>query len=339
MLRRMSSDNPLENPLLENPLLEESELPRFDLVRPEHVEPGMHALLERLEHELSELEAQAQPTWTGLVEPLERITLELEARWGVANHLMGVRNSDELRAAYEAVQPEVVKFATRMGQSRPLYDAAVDLRDGDGWSQLDPGQQRIVSALVRDAELSGVGLDGAERTRFNAIQLELADLQTRFGNHVLDATKAFERVLDDAAEVEGLPPSALELAAQSAREAGRTGATAEQGPWRITLDYPSLVPFLEHARRRDLREQLYRAHVTRASTGEVDNTPLIARLLELRVRQLEVGEDPHLARLRVELNRVFEELSATHLRHALIDNEQRHGLIALLELLEQFHGL
>ena len=82
--------------------------------------------------------------------------------------------------------------------------------------------------------------------------------------------------------MEGLPASLLELAAQLARDAGEEGASAERGPWRIGLDAPCYIPFMEHARRRDLREQLYRAYVTRASSGETDNTPLIRRILALR---------------------------------------------------------
>ena len=90
--------------------------------------------------------------------------------------------------------------------------------------------------------LSGVGLEGEAKQRFDAILTELAELQTTFSNHVLDATKAYALLLRDRDEVAGLPESALALAAQSAREAGEAGATAEQGPWRITLDAPSLVP-------------------------------------------------------------------------------------------------
>jgi oligopeptidase A len=74
----------------------------------------------------------------------------------------------------------------------------------------------------------------------------------------------------------------LSLAAQSARDAGEEEATAENGPWRITLDYPSYIPFMQHSTRRDWRETLYKAFVSRASSGELDNTPHIERILELR---------------------------------------------------------
>ena len=268
-----------------NPLLDDSPLPHFDAIRPEDIEPGIQELLAKLGTQLLELERAATPTWAGLIEPLERIDDELSDRWRVVSHLTGVANSEALRAAYAAVEPKLVKFAVRFGQSRPVYDALCALRDGDSWQHLDSAQQRIVTLLIRDAQLAGVGLDGAARERFNAIQTELADLSTRFSNNVLDATKAFATTLTTREEVAGLPESALQLAAQSAREAGDAGdagATPADGPWRITLDQPSFEAFMHHSRRRDLREQLYRAYITRASDGDLDNAPLITQILKLR---------------------------------------------------------
>ncbi|MFO0212122.1 MAG: M3 family metallopeptidase, partial [Pseudanabaena sp.] len=150
------------------------------------------------------------------------------------------------------------------------------------WDSLDPAQKRIIEAAIRDAELSGVGLEGEAKEKFNAIQMELAELSTNFSNHVLDATKAFSMTLTLPEEIEGLPPSLLAQAAQAARLDGDDKATPEHGSWCITLDFPSYVPFMQHSRRRDLREKLYRAFVSRAASGEFDNSPLIDRILELR---------------------------------------------------------
>ena len=265
-----------------NPLLDGSAPPSFERIAPDVVVPGMRALLADLGATLDRLEADAAPNWETVVDPLTRITDTLSLAWGTVGHLMGVRNSDDLRRAHEEVQPEVVAFFIRMGQSKPIYHALKAVRAGEAWTSLDAAQQRIVESLVRDAELSGVGLEGEAQARFNAIQTELAELSTRFSNHVLDATKAFALTLRTREEVDGLPRSLLELAVQAARQAGEDGATTEDGPWRITLDMPSVVPFLQHSRRRDLREQLYRAQVTRASRGELDNTPLVERILRLR---------------------------------------------------------
>jgi oligopeptidase A len=267
---------------VQNPLLIGAGLPPFDGIETAHIVPGITTLLENLRADLQGLEASVVPTWDGLVEPLTRLEERLGWSWGIIGHLMGVKNSPELRAAYEAVQPGLVQFSTQSGQSKPLYDAFKQLRASAAWESFDPAQQRIVEASLREAELSGVGLEGAEKDRFNAIQQTLAELTTKFANHVLDATKAFRLVLTTAEEVDGLPPSLLAQAAQSARDAGSEEATPEAGPWHITLDFPSYGPFMQHSRRRDLREKIYRAFVTRASEGDLDNRPLMEQILALR---------------------------------------------------------
>ncbi len=266
----------------QNPLLQGSGLPPFSEIKPEQIIPAFTELLAELEQKLTTLEANIQPTWSGLVEPLEKLTERLNWSWGIVSHLMGVKNSPELREAYETVQPQVVQFLNKLGQSQPVYNALKQLRASDNWENLESAQQRIVEAGIRDAKLSGVGLQGEARERFNAIQMELAELGTKFSNHVLDATKAFSLTLTTKAEIDGLPDSLISLAAQLARDAGAENATPENGPWRITLDFPSYGPFMQHSTRRDLREQLYKAFVTRASFGEFNNQPLIERTLELR---------------------------------------------------------
>jgi oligopeptidase A len=266
----------------DNPLLKCSGLPPFKEIKPEHVEPALNQLLSELNEELTQLEADVKPTWSGLVEPLERLTERLTWSWGIVSHLMGVKNSPELRQAYETSQPKIVQFSNRLSQSKPIYNAFKALREGDIWNTLDSAQQRIVESSIRDAELAGIGLEGEAQSRFNAIQMEMAELSTKFSNHVLDATKAFSLKLVKPDEIEGLPPSWLSLAAQAARDAGEDNATPENGPWLVTLDFPSYAPFMQHSKRRDLREQLYKAFISRASAGELDNRPIIKRILELR---------------------------------------------------------
>ncbi|MGD1858572.1 MAG: M3 family metallopeptidase [Leptolyngbyaceae cyanobacterium] len=265
-----------------NPLLIGRGLPPFSDIQPEHIVPGVEALLGILADELEALEQSVEPTWSGLVEPITQIEERLTWSWSIVGHLMGVKNSPELREAYETVQPGLVQFANRLGQSQPLYKAFKQIREGALWNDLTSAQQRIVEAAIRDAELSGVGLEGEAKEQFNQIQQELAELSTKFSNHVLDATKAFQLILKTPDDIAGLPQSLLGLAAQAAKGAGHESATAVDGPWMITLDYPSYVPFLQHSRRRDLREQVYRAFISRAASGELDNQPLIERTLTLR---------------------------------------------------------
>ncbi|MEO0456944.1 MAG: M3 family metallopeptidase [Cyanobacteria bacterium P01_A01_bin.114] len=272
-------------PTAQNPLLIGQGLPPFDQIQADQVQPAIDALLPMLSEQLATLETHVQPTWEELVEPLTQISERLGWTWGILGHLMGVKNSPELRAAYETVQPSLVQFATRLSQSKPLYTAFKQLRNSERWPQLSSAQQRIVTSAIQDAELSGVGLEGEPRDRFNQIQQKLAELSTQFSNHVLDATKAFQLMLTTAEDVVGLPDSLLSLAASAARAAGKADATAEAGPWCITLDFPSYIPFLRHSHRRELREKVYRAYMTKASSGALNNEPLIEQILDLRQQQ------------------------------------------------------
>ncbi|NET70239.1 MAG: M3 family metallopeptidase [Sphaerospermopsis sp. SIO1G2] len=266
----------------QNPLLQAKGLPPFADITPQQVEPAFQHLLTELQQELAILEAKVKPTWSGLVEPLEKLTDKLFWSWGILNHLMGVKNSHELRMAYQKVQPQVIHFINIIGQSKPIYKAFIALKSSTDWDKLELAQQRIVEAAIRDAKLSGVALEGEARERFNDIQMQLAELATQFSNHLIDAIAAYSLVLTKSEEIDGLPSSLLSLAAQAARIAGEENATPENGPWYITLDFPSYFPFMQHSTRQDLREKLYKAYITRASTGELDNNPLIEKILKLR---------------------------------------------------------
>lgn len=265
-----------------NPLLADVVFPLYDKVKPEHVVPGMRALLAQLHKDIDALEASVQPSWEGLVEPLERLTDRHQRTWGIVSHLKGVADSEALRAAVEEVQPENVALGLRLAQSKPLYGAFKALKEGPAWETLTEAQKRVVDIELRDFVLGGVALEGEAQERYNAIQQQLAQLSTKFSNNVLDATKAFKKLVTDVSELEGLPPTALGLAAQQARSAGHDKATAEAGPWLLTLDFPSYYPVMTHAKNRALREEMYRAYITRASAGELDNSPIIEQVLSLR---------------------------------------------------------
>jgi oligopeptidase A len=269
----------------DNPLFAFGKPPRFDQVRAEHVEPAITELIRRQNEGLAALERTIKPTWQGSVAALRRLVEPLGFAWAVVEHLMSVRNSDALRDVQGRMQGEVVASFTRIGQSEPIFRALTALRDSTAWSTLDGVQQRIVTAAIREAEHQGVGLSGAARERFNAIQIELADLCTHFDNNLLDSDRDSGIILRSRDEVDGLPASLLAVTAQGARRNGFPDATTESGPWRISTETSIANPFLQHSRRRDLRERLYRAVITRAAKEPRNNQPVLARVLELRREQ------------------------------------------------------
>ena len=265
-----------------NPLLNWELYPDFPSISASHVVPAIQEVIARSSAELEALEQAAPRTWHGLLVPLERLTDRVSRAWGLATHLHNVKNSPNMREAYAQTQPLVVKFHNRLGQSRPVYDALVALRENPEFPDLSQALQRAITLLIRDAALQGVGLSPESRERFNAVSQELAELSTRFTNNVLDATQAYALTLTEKEQIQGLPQDSLRLAASMARARGREQATAENGPWCVTLDLPSFLSFMQHASRRDLREEVYRAYITRAASGDNDNLPLIRRILELR---------------------------------------------------------
>lgn len=265
--------------LPENPLLAPTGIAPFPSFRAEHVVPGVENLLEFLEASLADLEQNAPATWEGVVEPIERNGDRINYVWGLVSHLMSVQNTPELREAHDLMQPKIVDISMRLGQSRAIFDKLTAIREGAAWEAFSQAQRRALESLLLDARLSGVALEGEVKERFNQLQQELAEASTRYANNVLDSTKAFQLDLTDPADVDGLPPSLLALAAQAS---GDENATPEKGPWRITLDFPSYVPFMQHSRRSDLREKLYKAFSTRASSGAHDNSELIVEILRKR---------------------------------------------------------
>ncbi|RID68258.1 hypothetical protein BRARA_C00429 [Brassica rapa] len=274
-----------EDSLSSNPLLQNFEFPPFDVVDAHHVRPGIRALLHQLEAELEQLEKTVEPSWPKLVEPLEKIIDRLTVVWGMINHLKAVKDTPELRAAIEEVQPEKVKFQLRLGQSKPIYNAFKSIRESPDWNTLIEARQRLVEAQIKEAVLSGIALEDDKREEFNKIEQELEKLSHEFSENVLDATKKFEKLITDKKEIEGLPPSALGLFAQAAVSKGHENATADAGPWLITLDAPSYLPVMQHATNRALREEVYRAYLSRASSGELDNTTIIDQILKLRLEK------------------------------------------------------
>lgn len=225
----------------------------------------MTTALSELEASFSSLEASLSspssppPTYSRVVEEMEKIEAPLEYAWGVVNHLMGVRNGEPLRAAHAAIQPRVIETTTKLSQSYQVYSALETILSTGGEGEnvgegevLDGVQRRVLSASLKAMKLSGVGLEGEEKERYNANRLQLAELSTQFGNHLLDATKAYSLTLTQKGEVEGLPPSALEAAAARAAGEGEKGS-AEEGPWKLGLDIPSYLPAMKNLKNREVR--------------------------------------------------------------------------------------
>jgi oligopeptidase A len=227
-----------------NSLLYKSGLPPFDKIKADHIVPAVTEILAVANQKFDEIESRLShefiPTWENFIDPLDEIDHAVFRVWSPVGHLMGVMNSDELRKAYETMQPEIVKFGLKSSQSRKIYDALLKIRDRSDWKNLARSRQRIIERNILSMKLSGVGLDGSAKSRYNEIAQELAALKTKFSNNGLDSTKSWSMTLTTREEMDGLPEHVFALASQEHNRATKTTeSTAENGPWRLTQDAPS----------------------------------------------------------------------------------------------------
>ena len=264
-----------------NPLLTLRGLPPFSAIQPQHVEPAIDEILSDNRAAIDRLlDGQQAYSWSNLVEPLEELADRLSRAWSPVGHLNSVVNGPELRAAYNACLPKLSDYATELGQNERLYQAYQAIANGDEWSHLDIAQKKIIDNALRDFRLSGVALPADKKARFKAIMQELSNLHAKFEENLLDATNAWHKQVTDVEDLAGLPPSALGLMAQNARQRNMEG-------WVLNLEFPSYIPVITYADNRALRREMYEAYVTRASdagphAGRWDNTPVMDRILALR---------------------------------------------------------
>jgi oligopeptidase A len=265
-----------------NPLLDFSGLPRFTAFRPEHVTPAIDTLLRQARSAVDKAEAATtSATWADFVSPLELATEQLGRAWGMVGHLNGVADTPELRAVFNENLPRVTEFWTALGQNEALFAKYKALSQSAEFAQMSPPRRKIVTNALRDFRLGGAELVSPARERYAEIQEQQAALSQKFGENVLDATNAFTLDISDEATLAGLPDDALAAARQEAERAGVAG-------WRFTLQFPSYFPVMQYASDRTLRETLYRAYVTRASSAgnpTLDNTAIIDQTLSLRAEE------------------------------------------------------
>jgi oligopeptidase A len=283
----------------ENPLLEVALPVPFDVVQSEHIQPAIDELLLSAQARLDAIGA-APRTYEGTLGALDVATDELDWAMNVAGHLESVLGTTELREAYNAVLPKVSAFYSGILLSEPLFRA---IREFEGTAEakaLGPAQKRFLEKTLADFRRNGAELDAAGKTRLAAIDVALSELTLKFAQNVVDATASFDLVIpaDQGARLAGLPEGAIEAARRSADEKGKSG-------FRFTLQAPSYGPAMTFLEDRTLREELYRANVTRASgTGPGGaahaNPEVIRQVLELRREKAELLGFAHFADLATD---------------------------------------
>lgn len=264
-----------------NPLLNNQGLPAFDQIKAEHIVPAIDHLLDRNRKTIEKLlNENTTFSWSNFVEPIEQIDDELNRAWSPIGHLHGVKDSEELRKAYNDCISKLSDYATEMGQNEKLYMAYKAVSESPDFNQLKTAQKKIIENALRDFRLSGIDLNDDQQKEYKQLQQELSKLQTRFEENLLDSTHAWTKHVQDKQNLSGLPDSVLSYLQQTAEQKNLQG-------WLLTLDFPCYMPVMQYAENAELRREMYTAYCTRASAEQGndpkwDNSEVMVEILNKR---------------------------------------------------------
>ena len=260
----------------ENPLLTTQFRIPFDQIRAEHVQPAAAQLLEQGRKRLEGIAAEPRErTFNNTMVALDELTEPLDYAMGIVRHLESVATYPELRAAFNAVQPEVSAFYSTIPLNERLWDGIKTFALTEEGARLAGERRRYLEKTIETFRRHGADLDAAGKKRLEEIDVELTQLTTKFSENVLDSTNAFELLITREEDLAGLPPTARASARESAARKGQEG-------WRFTLQAPDYFAVMTYLDRVDIRRKVYDAYSVRATSGKWDNQPLILRILDLR---------------------------------------------------------
>ena len=262
-----------------NPLLEvRFEIP-FDQIDATHVEPAAKQLIAEAQAMIDAIAEDVGPrTFENTLLALESSTEKLGFAMGVVSHLESVKTTPELRAAYNAVRPELSAFYSAISLNEKLWRQLKRYAETDEAQALTGLQARFLKKTLEDFRRSGADLPAEGKQRLADLDVELSLVTQKFSENVLDATNAFELLVEDESKLAGLPQSAKDAAHESAAKKNKQG-------WRFTLQGPSYLSVMTYLDDPGIREQVWRAYNTRASSGEFNNTALLAKILKLRAEK------------------------------------------------------
>ncbi|PWT97073.1 MAG: oligopeptidase A [Terriglobia bacterium] len=262
-----SDTNPLVHPEFRVP---------FDRIGAADVEPAIARLLASARERLEALAAAPEPrSFENTMRVLDEFTDPLDYAMAVVRHLESVATYPELRAAFNAVQPEVSAFYAGIPLHERLWAGIREYAATPEAQTLAGEQRRYLHKTIETFRRHGADLDVPGKKRLEEIDVELTRLTTKFGENVLDSTNVFELLVTDERQLAGLPPTALAAARESARNKGLEG-------WRFTLHAPDYFAVMTYLDDASVRQHVYNAYSIRATGGTWDNRPLLNRILELR---------------------------------------------------------
>lgn len=265
---------------MKHPFLQTKQLPDWSAMHPLKIEADIDKALESAQEAIDTisrlLETDTALNYSNTFLAFEKALEPLNTAWGFVNHLDSVNNSKDLRKAYNTMLPKVTQFYTDIPLNPDLWKVFKKYEQNKSATQLSPTQQRHVEETLADFREEGADLPDAKKEQVRSIQKDLAELTQKYSENCLDATNAWEHIVCDASQLEGLPESALQAAKESAQSKGHKKA------WRFTLDATSYIPVMSYAKNSSLRKTVWQAYQSIGREAPYDNQDLVKKILELR---------------------------------------------------------
>ena len=267
---------------MKNPLLTESTAPfgapQFDKIQNEHYLPAFEAGIAEAKTEIDAIIAnEEEPTFENTIEAMEYAGETLNNVASIFYNLMEANTNDEMQQIAEKLSPMLTEYEMYVSLSAPLFERVKTVYEKRNELGLDKDQMKILENNYKGFVRGGANLSDEDKELYSKWSEELSLATLQFSKNVLAATNAYVLNITDEADLAGLPEFVRTMAAETAAEKGLEG-------WAFTLDAPSYSPFLKYSENRELRRQIWTAYNTRAIGGEFDNTEIVKKIVDLRIR-------------------------------------------------------
>ncbi len=285
----------------QNPLLEKFAtpfgVPPFDRIKPEHYLPSFDTAILSHQQEISAIvDNEAAPSFANTLEALNDSGELLNQVGGVFFNLLSASTNEQMQKIATEVAPKLARHDDDILLNRKLFQRIKAVYENRAGLSLSAEQKRLLEKTYKDFVRGGANLDERKQAELRGINQKLAVLSLTFSNNVLKEDNSFQLVLEKKEDLSGLPPSVLAAAAEAAQAAGK------QGLWMFTLHKPSLIPFLQYADRRDLREKMFRGYINRGNhDDDRDNKSVLIQMADLRIQRA------HLLGYKTHAHYVLEE--------------------------------
>ncbi len=257
------------------------DIPPFEKIEAKHYMPAFE---EGIKQQTAEIQAiidnPEASTFENTIVALDLCGDLLDRVQLVFFSVLEAASNDELRVIAEQISPILSAHSDNMYLNEALFARVKEVYDNRENAGLNRAQTRLLEKYYNSFVRAGALLTPEEKEQLRAINSELSTLSIQYSNNVLAENNAFELVIENEADLAGLPAGVVAAAAEEAAAAGK------EGKWLFTLSAPSRIPFLQYADNRDLREKLYTAYIMRGDNdNENDNKEIVKRSLELRLQK------------------------------------------------------